>query len=1083
MRGLRGSDRSGRPAFGRASKPDRPTLSRRQKLVGVGSVGVLVVTIAALAAVSAPSSASRPELFGGSLVLENTRGEPVVVDLASGALTTRFAELGAYVDREDPNPHITPVTNGTVLVSGRGSLNFLGVENYLVKKDAGLLLAPDLDAARALAAGSAAFVVARHPDGTYVALVDRSTLESNKTKGSATIPGAFSERPHTFATADGALWMVRDDNVLLELAPDADTETALVQDEHEELDPSAVLAAGGAPAEDGQPTRVVAATGDNLLLVDATGATPSVELDSGVANATRIVPSTGSGAVVWFLYENPEGWWTVGVDTDTRTRVGPTRIDGDFASAPVPPAFSEGRLYTLEGSDPRGGLAPLLLSIDPVSGTVAPLLDADGEPVAYAFREGIEQPSFVNALVIARGPRVVFNNPEATFAHVAFSDGTRPPALVDKTDDRKTKLDPTQSPSALVAPPPEDGSTPTTAAAAAEATPPAAAPPPPPTVDAELECASTDQKPHEPLIVGATPLPRAVTLAWSYETVDTRDCVPSSYLVKVRPLNGARGVANSERQVDGQHQITFDGLRPNSTYEFTVTARVAAEETESRPTQVTTLPSGPDRPGSVTAVADPVKGVWRVSWTSCRDDCDVPVAAWVVQGIELCGAGNTVALPALDAPGGATSLEIPYGDLVGRSVRFQVYGRAEDGINGDARPADRCVEGWRHPALERLNFTAEPTGAQPDGKIGARLALSITGATPIAAFGSADVQLVYAVDGTAVATRGLPGGDRDEVLVTATPGKPHTATLVITSHGKSWTLTSRDFEQNIPWAPLTLTAQSQPNAGNPNAATITATVNGAFVNAPASTVVASGTFVCGSRSAPPFADRPVSAQGGFSVEGVDLVELGGPCQLNAKFREPGPEPVHDGPSPAVNTSVNLGTPNGSTSVGTFSASVTAPDGPLTFEGNPSPTGGALTVSLVTKKPRKISCGPPVPVAAAPYVSSTIDIFSCIEEVKAERRGTFKFVVGVTVTRQYLGTQITTEFETPEIIIVGGIPEETTTTTTTAAPTTTTTTPSSSSLSTGSLVGTFAVALVAMAAGRKRRFRNPYDTIRTTEDHT
>jgi len=1034
--GVRGAATAGnrdpaRPAFGQRSTDAARPVTGRQGLVGVGAVVAVVGAMVFLSVVSTPSSASRPELFAGSIALDNVRGQPVVIDLATGALTTRFTELAAYVDPEMRSVRAVPVLDGTLLVSERGMINFLGLDNYLVRKESGVLLARNLTGARALASGTEAYVVAQHGDAVHVALVDRSTVETNKTKGSLELAGTIDPRDAGYATAGGHLWFVRDGERLVEVRPASGAQRTLAAIDRAHVGPGAVLAAGGGA----EPTAVVVAESGRLRLFDPSGDAPVVEVPSGVANATSLVPTTGSDAVVWFLYEDASGWLTVGLDTATGRRVGPHRVTGaDLTAAPVPPAYSRGKLYTLDGrTTGADGETPVLLAIDPFTGIAQPITDSKGAPVAYALKDEIERVDFAPTQVIARGPRVVFNNRFAFLAYVVFSDGTHPPALVDKTDTRN-EFDPTKSPSELVSPPArrDDPSTPTTVVDA----PPAHAPDPPAStravIDEALDCAAEGQKPHVPLITSAAPMPRAVTLTWLYRTLDTRDCVPSTYVVSVRPLNGARPVSDAYRQVDGQMQITFDGLRPNSTYEFVVTARIGDAETASPPYVVTTLPTGPERPISVSVTADPAKGAWRVSWTSCDHTCDVPVAAWAVEASELCGAGNAAALPRVETAGSARVVDIPYtgsyGDLTGRSLRFEVYGRAADGINGDAA-SSQCVEGWRNPALDKLQFSASLTGANDDGTIGALLALHVNG-NPLSVLGSEDVRLTFSVDGATVATHGFSARGRHEVPVTASARRSHSAAVSIASHGRTWNLPPQHFEDHVPWADVTLHALAR-TTDNPNVGVVHATASRLREKAPGSTVVASGSLVCGSRAAPAFVDRPVAPDGTFTLENIDLVDLGGQCELAVSFREPAEPAFHAGPSPVVRGAVDLGSPRPHHEVGGFGATWLAPGGPLVVEGNPSAFGGELTITYTTRGDRGGPCSAEYAVPPAPSVYVEVAP-TCFAALTAGRQGHVRVRGYVTVSRRYLGQSTSVEFDAPDTILRGDVEEPTPSTHTTTS---------------------------------------------------
>ena len=141
---------------------------------------------------------------------------------------------------------------------------------------------------------------------------------------------------------------------------------------------------------------------------------------------TAFVPVTGVTSGLWFLGRAASGWSLFGA-TAAGQPVGPYPL-GEFgpSSTPAVPALSSGLLYTLDTASEG---QPRLWVIDTATGRGAPVA---GAPV-YPRRSPQEDAVFSAAEVRVSGPRVIFNNPESLDAVVVFTDGSRPPAVIDKS--------------------------------------------------------------------------------------------------------------------------------------------------------------------------------------------------------------------------------------------------------------------------------------------------------------------------------------------------------------------------------------------------------------------------------------------------------------------------------------------------------------------------------------------------------------------------------------------------------------------------------------------------------------------------
>ncbi|MGQ0823506.1 MAG: hypothetical protein ACT4OX_00510 [Actinomycetota bacterium] len=1021
-----------------------------QKLAGALAALTLSATVVVASVTSAPNRATRADVVGGSLVLENWRGEPAVVDLAAGALTARFRDVVQHVGV--PGDRVQPVSleNGTLLVSrARGSFNFLGLDNYLVRRTgAGVAFGREIDAAQAYASATSAFLVGWSAAGIAVVRVDRGTVATADTEGvvrlsTVVLDGTVADSDSAVRIAGDRLWLVVTDDQgahIVSVGTDPEDPTRLAASEHGAVSANSGLAVTSTDDRE----QLVVADATEIRTIDVSGSHPqtSYSLPPDARNAARIVSVAGRDATAWFLVRHGTRWSSLGFDGAQSHITGPTALDGaPFDTEPVAPALNRGVVYTLDGVETTAAVAPPpLLAVDPRTGSVTALdMGGDG-PDLYPVENGF--PSFASTRVLALGPRVVFNNPDTPYAVVLFTDGSgRPPVRVDKSD-VSTELDPSAPPGALapVNEPPAPEETP------ASTPPGAAAVAAPPELDELLDCSETDQRPHVPVITGAEPQPRAVALFWRYDTVDTLDCVPASYTVAVKPLDGAASVDQARRQVDGQMETTFDRLRADSTYEFTVTAHIGKQSTPSLPFRISTPPTGPDAPDTVTVTAVPDAaggaGAWRLAWSACGAGaaaCDTPAARWVVSAVELCGAGTVPSLPTTEVDGTQTTVDIPYGAAVGRSLRFAVYGISARGLAGDATRAATCSEGWRAPDGRRMHFSVTPLGPRGNGTIGATLTV-LFDADPLEVLGSVDAQLSYEVDGAVVATRGLPSTRREDVDVTLSAGTAHTARLMAVGHGRTTAPQTIEFEEFVTWSDaLALDeVEGQPSPASMNAGVVVARVPQALENlASGATVQATGTVRCGNTTVP-IAPTALDATGTLRIEGLDLVGFGGnDCRVVATLEETGADRVHLGPSPQLSSAPFALGDVGLQAIGTFAVSWPgAADNTVEIAGTPELYGSPITFSLHWRAGNHDgTCGarPTVDRAALP---ATIDITDCIEAARQRFDKAFTFTLELRAESRYLGRTLTLSAAGAGARQVNGNAPPDTTTTAPAMPSTT-----------------------------------------------
>ena len=162
-------------------------------------------------------------------------------------------------------------------------------------------------------------------------------------------------------------------------------------------------------------------------LFEAGTAWSRTSADPAIAQASAFLPVEGSfrRALVPGPAARRAGRWG-SRQTGSVTSPEALRAFGPDAQ-PAVPAFSAGKLYTLDQSQPG---QPTLWAIDPASGAMQPVPGA----AKYPAKSVTEKASFQGAEVLVDGPRVIFNNPESLLAVVVFTDGSHAPVIVDKSN-------------------------------------------------------------------------------------------------------------------------------------------------------------------------------------------------------------------------------------------------------------------------------------------------------------------------------------------------------------------------------------------------------------------------------------------------------------------------------------------------------------------------------------------------------------------------------------------------------------------------------------------------------------------------
>jgi IPT/TIG domain len=909
----------GQSPSGRRSTPGFGTIGI---VAGVVVVLLLVGTLVWVAARGNVAHARHPNVFGGSVVLDDSRALSVV-DLANAAVTVRLEDVYAQVSAPSYSDiQAVPVTEGTILVNrASGTFNLLGKDDYLVDATgAGIGLGPrkGSTSAAGYADGADAYIIRYGPRST-VSLVDEATVAagaktqaSAKTaatvtpRGFAALGGPVTDRPGTATVAAGDLWSLvgrgRDCQIV---------QSQPVSHGHQGLQDHTVGRAGTSCAhsvvESATGVIGVATPGQvRLFGPAATAATrPATKAGSpketdatsgpagqggvlvsvpGTAGATQLLPVVSPTGGLWYLARSKTGWSVFGVSATGHVTPPHAIASLGPGAEPVPPVESAGKLYTL---DRTATGQPPLLTISPATGDVQPVPGAR----TYPAKSKNEKAPFTDAEVLANGPRVIFNNPGSLLAVVVFTDGSHAPVTVDKSTAVDVSavgpgdIDAKQKPQAN-----SGAKHPTTPTTTPPRRPAQVAQP----VNQRVTCANTTQTPYAPQITSITPSSGSALVAWSYQLLDEQDCEPDSWSVQVTALGGAHQPDNPVQVIDGQNQLQFAGLRPATTYKAVVTAYINAQKTPSTPVTFTTNARGPDAPTKVTTTADG-NGNWVVSWTPCTSStCYVPADRWTIIGAS-CGTTYVGQPPTVTTNGSTDSVTIPAGTQIGASLSFSVQGSTAAGLMGAPTFDGSCTQAWQAPNPSAITLNA--TGTAAGTTVTATLSVAATGA-PNLAFGSSSTEFTYSVGGqtvgpttqTSVTVTGLPGGTTFTPMVVVAPADHPTASV---------TINGQSFSQTVAWPPnlaLRVTAGVEANA---NTGDVTASV----VNLPLGTLTANGALTCGSVQ---LSLSGALTNGQLSINNLDLDTMGGQCTASLALTDTDTPNPYGAPSPTLSTTFTLG---------------------------------------------------------------------------------------------------------------------------------------------------------------------------------
>jgi hypothetical protein len=674
-----------------------------------GSTAVVVAAVAVK-----PVTAHAFKLVYGSVFI-NDNVSPVAIDLASGKPTVRLSNAVAAVSAASSGElDVVPVGESTLMVnSSTGEFNMLDASGLLLKQTGGGVRLPaaptgsSVSSVTAVASGSSTYLIRSSTGGTQIYLVDEATVAAAVGPQARTVPRAsvslnqpLASGPATAVSADGALWLLMGSGAATTLrelrVPAASnagaTLTATTQ----------AVVSGQAALESIDDTTVALATARTVRLFSASGATSTLAFPSP-AGLDDIVAATGMSRRLAFLVHAANGWslLTAGLH-DVAARLQP--LNGIPADATLTtPAASGSSLYLLR-SDGAGSLWALSFA-----GVLSPVTGAATYPVLPG-----EKLDLSGAQVLAEGSRVIVNARANFEAEVIFTDGSHAPMTVDKHS--AVQLDPSST-QALVVSHQAGGTRPPSTSKPVKSKPVSA-----PTVNNRVDCKTSDQTPHIPIVRVVQRGSRSVQLTWTYPLLDTQDCVPSTYTVSAAALDAGAPQPPGTATVQGQDGVNLIGLFPDTDYRLVVTAYLNGLGTASAPVDVRTSVEGPAAPTNVTSTVDNA-GNWVVTWHSCggiSDGC-VPSPSWQLVPSYCDGLGFSTSPAPQVVIGDPTSntFSATYAGgtaMLGRGLTFSVAGVGSTGVIGAPATSTSCQYSWTPPvtASISLDASAPPATGEQD---------------------------------------------------------------------------------------------------------------------------------------------------------------------------------------------------------------------------------------------------------------------------------------------------------------------------------------------------------------------------------
>jgi hypothetical protein len=897
---------------------------------------VLVAGTVAVASFAVkPNKARAFDLFYGSVFLNDERA-PVAVDLTNAKPTVRLLDATTQVSAKDPTDlGVIPLTNATMLLNtATGEFNVVDATGFVIKsKNGGVPLAKPAGASSSVgvAAGASAYIVQTGASGTSVYLVGQSTVQSATGQGAKVKPRASlttdvpgSTAPGGTASANGELWLLvgsGGSRTLRQLTLPRGSDAGVELDSADRATVPVVSSIGATTGRAGGD--VVAVASPEQVKVFDGGGLRTLRVD-GLRNVDKILPASNQQDRLSFLYHSPSGWSLVSAPAGDGGLVGPAALRGvDPAAALVAPAVSNGSLFTMDG-----GTTGRVWQID-AKGDVQTLAGAAAYPiVTNRAGKALEVSDFGDAYAIAKGSRVVLNSPQHVRALAVFTDGSHPPAQIDKS--AAVSLNAAGGATGLI------DSHPTKNPKGQQPPKRTVKAPPAQPINDKVRCKTTTQVPHIPTITQATPGSRSVQLQWSYPLLDPRDCAPSTYTVSVRLLSSAAPTPPSAVTVQGQDGVNLSGLFPDTRYEITVKAYLNGRGTPSAPVEVTTGPEGPAAPTNVRATTDS-SGSWTVSWNSCggvAQGC-VAAATWSVIPSFCDGAGLSSAPATISVAGDPTqhsfTMKFPGNDgLLGRGMSFQVQGIGSKGTVGTPARDGGCSYSWSRPVAGDISLSASsPPKTSGQATSATTVAVSFAGGQ-VHDLGGVGGQLTYKltsggveVDRTGPSTAataklsGIRPGQHYQVTVSVSPPRHPEAAV---------TIGPKDVTPAVAaWPALSATATFANNGAA--SGTLTVAIQGlSSADARGETFdLVDSNLICGGGNTAMPLERSSFDPAQALTYPVDRTQFNGPCSITLHLLQntgtvTDPPYFGAGASPPVSSgSMSIDPPTLSTTAGDFSA--------------------------------------------------------------------------------------------------------------------------------------------------------------------
>ncbi|HEY3736054.1 MAG TPA: hypothetical protein VGL26_01310, partial [Jatrophihabitans sp.] len=903
----------------------------------------VVVAVGAAAAIASfvvhPSKARAFDLYYGTTIL-NDNTAPVVVDLASGKPTVRMSDSPATVGAAQlADLDIVGLDGGSLLLDTvSGEFNMVDSTGFVVKSTGGGVQLPALagsTGATGVAVGNSAYILQTAPTQTEVYLVSQSTVAAASTgtstpRAHGSIPAPTIPAPGSAVAANGDLWMLTGSGARtlrrLHVPSGSDNGVQLGAATLGSVPAVSALAVtpANAAAGDSSGQDVAVASSTGVVLYDSTGHSRQAGV-SVPPGTDRILPAGNDKPTASrfdFLYHSPAGWTLVSATPDGAGSTHP--VTGIDASADLTtPAQSQGAVYTMSTT------SGALWRIDG-SGIAAPV---EGMPT-YPVRTG-ETPDLTKTAVEAFGSRVIVNNRSAYQAVTIFADGSQLPVTIDKST--AIVLSSSGGIEALTAqhPPAQPDTN--------KPVPNPAQPEPKPAeqVNDKIDCTTTSQDPHAPVVQLVQRASRSIQLSWQYETLSNQDCFPSTYTVKATVLDSGAPKAPGEVRVDGQDGVNLAGLFPNTKYRIVVTAWINAVGTESKPIRVLTSPEGPPAPTRVTTHADD-NGNWVMSWNSCGGlsaNC-VPTTSWRIIPAYCDGLSLSSPPPAVTIAGDQTLHTFSYtypgnAGMLGRGVSFDVEGIGPTGLISESTNDAGCETSWAHPLPANVTVNAS-TPAHTSGQASSATSTTTVG---VAFNGDEDValggiggQLGYTLlsggqtidakgptDATTVAFAGLRPGQKYQVQVTLYPPDHPEAAV---------SLAPVDVDAAISdWPTLTLSPAPSFAATDYRTGALSVTIAGvSSADARGETFdLTNSSLTCGNTSKNLVKSNVDPSNGALTFNNIDRATYNGSCTVTVQLQqdtstETSPPVYGAGSSNTVTAPITLPTPDLATTASDFKAS-------------------------------------------------------------------------------------------------------------------------------------------------------------------